>query len=461
MKRIFTYFGLSIFALTANIGVAQDQLDNGSFENWDDVVIKDSLDYWFTTTSSYFPFESNVTNVDGVTGDAVHLETVLTPEGDEVSAAGIILASELGDELPVAYPYDSEVDNLNAHLRYEIAEGDTGFVLVILESGGTPFAFEQFPIFGSQDEWELTTWEIEGAIIAPDAVTLAIFSSGFADGEGIEGSWIEVDNVFFGNDDSTPDPLPNFSFDSWSPIELEVAEDWNSFDPVLYSILGFNNISKSTDATDGSYSLRIDVNEMNVEEDIVPFISNGAFDFEEEDIMGGSEFTSSPILFKGDFKFLSDDGDEANIYLHFWNDEGESIEYEETLSPTEDWEEFSIDIDLDFTPDSVLAVLFSGGIAESAMLYDNIRFVYDDVSVADNGAIDIQSYPNPANDFVHVGINEAADLVITDLLGHTVYAQSDLNKSDDVNTSEWPNGIYLIKVYRGAHFKTQRLVIQH
>ena len=84
-----------------------------------------------------------------------------------------------------------------------------------------------------------------------------------------------------------------------------------------------------------------------------------------------------------------------------------------------------------------------------------------DVSVADNGAIDIQSYPNPANDFVHVGINEAADLVITDLLGHTVYAQSDLNKSVDVNTSEWPNGIYLIQVYRGAHFKTQRLVIQH
>jgi hypothetical protein len=461
MKKIITHLGISILALSANPAMSQDQFENGSFENWEDLVIKDSLDSWFTTTSSYFPFESNVSSTDGVTGNAVHLETVLTPEGDEVAAAGIILASELGDDFPLGYPYDSDVDNLRAHLRYNIAEDDTGFVLVILESSGTPFAFAQYPIVGSQDEWELFTWEIEGAIITPDAVTIAFFSSGFDDSEGIEGSWLEVDNVFFGNDGTTPAMLPNFSFEDWTPLELEVAEDWFSLDPVLYSILGFNNITRSTDATDGEYSIKIGVNETNIDEEILPFISNGEFDFEDEDITGGSEFTSDPMLFKGDYKFLSEDGDEAMIFLRFWNEDGDFIEYEETLSPGEEWDEFSIAIDLDFTPDSALTVLFSGEMADGIMFYDNIRFVYDDVSVSENSSFNIQAYPNPANSFVHIGINESADLIISDLLGQTVFSQLDLNTSVDVNTSNWPNGIYLVQVYKGANFETQRLVVQH
>lgn len=461
MKKIFTYLGISILTLTANISFAQDQLDNGSFENWDDIIVKDSLDFWFTTTSSFFPFESNVTSTDGVTGDAVHLETVLTPDGEEVSAAGIILASELGDDFPVGYPYDSEVDNLNAHLRYNIAEGDTAFALVILESGGTPFAFAQYPIFGEQDEWDLFSWDIEGAVITPDAITIAFFSSGFSDSEGIEGSWMEVDNVFFGNDGPSPAALPNFSFEDWSPVELEVAEDWNSFDPVLFTILGFNNISRSSDATDGSYSLQIEVFDENVDEEIIPYISNGEFDFEEEEFVGGSEFTSDPILFKGDFKFSSDAEDEATVYLVFWNNEGETTDYEESLSPGDDWEEFSIAIDLDFTPDSVLAVLFSGEMADGIILYDNIRFVYDDVSLTENSAFNIQSYPNPANEFIHIGINETADLVITDLLGQTVYSQTNLNKSVDLNISQWQSGVYLVQVYKEAKFETQRIVVQH
>ncbi|NOQ73502.1 MAG: T9SS type A sorting domain-containing protein [Crocinitomix sp.] len=459
MKRIFTYLG--ILTLTASISFAQDQLDNGSFENWDDVVIKDSLDNWFTTTSSYFPFESNVTSTDGVTGNAVHLETVLTPEGDEVASAGIILASELGEAFPIGYTYDSDVDNLNAHLRYNIAVGDTGFVLVILELDGAPFAFAQFPIFGEQDEWDLFSWEIEGAVITPDAVTIAFFSSGFDDSEGIEGSWLEVDNVFFGNDGPSPAALPNFSFEDWSPVELEVAEDWYTLDPVLYSILGFNNITRSTDATDGAYSMKIEVFDENIDEEIIPFISNGEFDFEEENFIGGSEFTSAPILFKGDFKFLSDATDEANIFMRFWNDAGDFIEYEETLSPGDDWEEFSIAIDLDFTPDSVLTVLFSGAIADGVMFYDNLRFVYDDVSVNKNTKFNIQSYPNPANNYIHIGIDAVADLVITNLLGQTVYSQTGLNKSVAINTSDWPNGVYLVQVYKEAHFETQRIVVQH
>ncbi|MFT5821086.1 MAG: hypothetical protein ACI8ZM_002335 [Crocinitomix sp.] len=461
MKRIFTYLGISILTLSANISFAQDQLDNGSFENWEDVVIKDSLDFWFTTTSSFFPFESNVTSTDGVTGNAVRLETVLTPDGDEVAAAGIILASELGDDFPVGYPYDSDVDNLNAHLRYNIAEGDSGFVLVILELDETPFAFAQFPIFGEQDEWDLFSWDIEGAVITPDAITIAFFSSGFDDSEGIEGSWLEVDNVFFGDDGPSPAALPNFSFEDWSPVELEVAEDWNSLDPILFSILGFNNLSRSSDATEGSYSMKIEVFEENVDEEIMPFISNGEFNFEEEDIVGGSEFTSDPILLKGDFKFLSDATDEATIFIRFWNDAGDFVEYEETLSPGDDWEEFSIAIDLDFTPDSALTALFGGEMAGAVMYYDNLRFVYDDVSITESAAFNIQSYPNPANDFIHIAINETADLIITDLLGQTVYSQTNLNKSVDANTSDWSNGVYLIQVYKEAKFETQRIVIQH
>jgi hypothetical protein len=206
--------------------------------------------------------------------------------------------------------------------------------------------------------------------------------------------------------------------------------------------------------------MKIEMFDENIDADITPFISNGVFDFEDEDIAGGSPFTGDPILFKGDFKFASDVDDEAEIYLVFWNGD-EVMEYETILNPNEEWEEFSISVDLDFTPDSVLVVLFGGLESGSIMLYDNMRFVYDDVSLTENGAFNIQSYPNPANEFIHIAINETADLIITDLLGKTVYAQANLNTAVNVNTLDWPNGVYLIQVYKHDKFETQRIVVQH
>lgn len=461
MRKIFTFFGISIAMLGANSSLAQDQLDNNGFENWENEVVKDTLDFWFTTNFGFDPSMSTVSRLEeGFSGKAVLLETLESPDED-ITAGGIILAQELGEDLPVGYPYDSDVTTINAHLKYDIADSDTGFVLVILTADGVPFSFDQFPIYGTQEDWDAFSWDLSSPILTPDAVTIAFFSSGYDDSEGVEGSWMAVDNVFFGNDGDIPTPLPNFSFESWSEQELEVSVDWYSLDPILEGFFGFHNVYKSTDAAAGDYSVLIETYDINVEEEIIPFVSNGEFDFEIEDIVGGTPFTSSPMLFKGQYKFISDEDDTASVYLRFWNEEGDFEEYADTLLPTDDWTEFSIDIDLDFTPDSVLTVLMGGGYEDAQINYDDVRFVYDDVSVPELSPISLEVYPNPANENVNIRLNETVDIVITDMAGKAVHTEIQVNNLLEINTGNWDNGIYLVQVYKGNSFETKRLIVQH
>ncbi len=462
MKNLFTFLVITLITITTSKSFSQDQLENGSFENWEYLEIKDTLNTWFTTNQMLSPFAYNVSKTtDGFSGNAVLLESVLEPDGDEIITGGIVLAQALGDDIPVGFPYDSEVDNLNAYLKFDIAPTDTGFAMVILETGGVPFSLNTFPIYGTQDTWELFTWDLTDALITPDAVTVVFFSGGNEGSEPVEGSWLEIDNVFFGNAGATPAPLANFEFEDWYTISIETSTNWFSLDPLLVDFIGVNNISKSTDATDGSYSLFIETLELNVENDIIPFISNGEFDIETEEILGGSDFTGKPILFKGDYKFLSDVNDSASIYLNFWNNTGDNQEYGDNLLPMTEWTEFSIPVDLDFTPDSLLTVLFAGSLEGSEIFYDNLRFVYNDVGVSENSLIDLNLYPNPANDMVNVLINEPADIVITDLIGNLRYSQTHMDTLEQISTNSWPNGIYLIQVYRGNSFETKRLVVQH
>lgn len=464
MKKTITFFGSALLTFGAAGLYGQDQLPNNSFENWVEIEIRDSLDFWNTTNASFFPYDPSVSKIEtGVDGKAVLLENVEIPEEEELFSGGIILSAELSDdgELPMGYPYDSEVDNFNAYLRFDIAPLDTAFVLVILESEGIPFSFLNVPIIGAQPTWELFSWDLDDAFIAPDAVTIAFFSSGYGESVPLEGSWMEVDSVFFGNSGETPEPLPNFSFEDWTTVSIDACVDWYSFDPLVAGVLGINNIYQSTDAVEGDFSMLIETNEINLEEEIIPFISNGEFDFISEELEGGTPYTSDPLLFKGQYKFLSEADDTAYVYMIFSTDAGDIEEYSDTLYPTEDWEEFSFDIDLEFTPDSVLAAFFGGQLADAQIFYDDFRFVYSDVSISENQPPLFNAYPNPASDFVKINLIESADIVITDLTGKIMFSAVEPNNSLEISTANWAPGIYLIQVIDGANFETKQLIITH
>lgn len=72
-------------------------------------------------------------------------------------------------------------------------------------------------------------------------------------------------------------------------------------------------------------------------------------------------------------------------------------------------------------------------------------------------------YPNPANDNVHISfgnVNGNRNIRIVDALGKTVVSQSSVNVSVvTINTKNWNNGMYLLRVTDGNETVTKRLVI--
>lgn len=460
MKRIITQ--ICVFLFTATTISAQTQFANSDFENWEDTEIKDSLNNWISLLGTFYPNPPNVMRIEeGVSGNAVFLQTVYGFEG-EPAAGGIILANSIGDIEPEGYPYASDVDELNAYLRYDIVPDDTALVLVFLENGGMIFSVNIFPIYGTQTTWNLFTWDLGDPILTPDKITVAFMSSGYNDGEPISGSWMEVDSVYFTNADPDPDPLPNFNFEDWTTISIETCTNWYSFDPILSSVFGFENITKSTDAASGNYSLRMEVFATNVEEDVFPFISNGNFNFETEELEGGSAFTGNPLAFKGQYKFSSDGTDSSRVYLKFWNEEGDFAEHADTvLLPVADWTEFSIPIELTFTPDSALTFITGGKLEGAVAYFDNLRFVYDDVSVSEISKPFFEIYPNPANELINLILEENNSVYITDLVGKKYIEYTNSATTVQMNTVDWPNGIYLIQVYDGKNFNTKRFAVHH
>jgi len=78
----------------------------------------------------------------------------------------------------------------------------------------------------------------------------------------------------------------------------------------------------------------------------------------------------------------------------------------------------------------------------------------------------IQLYPNPASDFVTIGLNnsldiEQANVAITDLLGKRIYNAELVGGSKfEINTSAFIKGIYIISITKGTERINKKLIIK-
>lgn len=73
---------------------------------------------------------------------------------------------------------------------------------------------------------------------------------------------------------------------------------------------------------------------------------------------------------------------------------------------------------------------------------------------------EIQVYPNPASDYIHLNNVQNMDkLEITDLDGRVVFCS--LNPTNCITVSGFPNGIYLLKFSMDSDFVIQKMVVKH
>lgn len=75
------------------------------------------------------------------------------------------------------------------------------------------------------------------------------------------------------------------------------------------------------------------------------------------------------------------------------------------------------------------------------------------------------AYPIPVNDLLYIRPNSSqnGNLLITDILGQIVFYQENIQdeKSFQINTSQWNNGIYFIKLNNKNGISSNKVLVQH
>ncbi|MFN7495185.1 MAG: T9SS type A sorting domain-containing protein [Cyclobacteriaceae bacterium] len=55
-------------------------------------------------------------------------------------------------------------------------------------------------------------------------------------------------------------------------------------------------------------------------------------------------------------------------------------------------------------------------------------------------------YPNPVSNTLSIYHASSANLIITDLLGRELLKSNQLDKEMEINVSDWPSGVYLVRL---------------
>ena len=93
-------------------------------------------------------------------------------------------------------------------------------------------------------------------------------------------------------------------------------------------------------------------------------------------------------------------------------------------------------------------------------LYHHLKFP---TSIPEMEELEIQVYPNPANNLVTIRFSEALQdkplsWVVTDMMGRKMLSKSDVNSSSTIDVSRWPSGVYFIRMEQEGRCFGQKIL---
>lgn len=88
---------------------------------------------------------------------------------------------------------------------------------------------------------------------------------------------------------------------------------------------------------------------------------------------------------------------------------------------------------------------------------------YDNMATLENQQISFQIFPNPAGDKVEIqhSFSGNVQVQLTDLNGKILLNQGFVSNKFQLDTTHFPNGIYLVKLIQNGKISTEKLIIQH
>lgn len=90
-----------------------------------------------------------------------------------------------------------------------------------------------------------------------------------------------------------------------------------------------------------------------------------------------------------------------------------------------------------------------------------LRVYYSPTEVAENEALSVQVYPNPARQSLSIEGEEMSQVAVYDLLGQMVYRQDMDGNTLTINVSDWTEGLYLVKVQTREGQLIRRVTVIH
>lgn len=93
-------------------------------------------------------------------------------------------------------------------------------------------------------------------------------------------------------------------------------------------------------------------------------------------------------------------------------------------------------------------------------LYHHLKFP---TSIPEMEELEIQVYPNPANNLVTIRFSEALQdkplsWVVTDMMGRKMLSENNANSSSTIDVSRWPSGVYFIRMEQDGRCFGQKIL---
>ncbi len=414
------------------------QIVNGDFEDWTEKDSTIELVDWIHNGSLT---ANRITRVeDGHHGNyGCRLETTQNDNLDTVSAYVIFGDNSTGTTRPAFYP--SFVDSFVFYGRWDMAPGDTGMIQVVQYIDGNPQ-----PVYNTKYYWGTQTdWtRVALNLISPgqDSIRVMIHTRAYGTDE-IEtpGSYMEMDQLHFVDQGSTPEPLPNFSFENWYVNKYSDPDGFYSLNQVFNTIGRVPNTNRTTDAYSGDYAVKITPDTTSP---IIGVLTN-AF-YEDWQLESGIPYTAMPDSFSGFYKANVADGDSSLIQLYFSKNDTIIFYKHIYIDSTVDWTPINWAIDLPQKPDTMRIYARTSTVIGTELYLDEFKFHGGDLGVEEK-ELAFGIYPNPSTGRVTLNANSYMRAVeVYSANGMLVGRYSPKSDMFDYDFGFLPKGVYVVLV---------------
>jgi hypothetical protein len=394
MKKITYFF---VFIAIPFIGISQNLVPNGSFENWDVHVFESPQTA--PAFSENEDFENFVRRgvrtsfkVAGAGGSnhALRLESKLSSDGMD-TVSGFFVWGTVNNFPPTKGIHLSSGDTvigLSADLRYSIDTAMTGLIGIYPTKNGMPAGqgnfsglpgFYIFEITGNQLSFTNQLFTLNPPLFTDADSCVIVLTVGNAIMEiANPGDWLEIDNVVL---NGISDVVPGGDFETWVYTDtLEVVSDWNTNNHSVNT----NFVSRTTDAFVDDYAVLLTNSYTHYGDSMPAEIMLGSMmcDTNSCDFIPGMALsTSTPKSFGFYYKYIVPTPlvDTANVYVHFTYNSNADVNAFSNILPASNWTFKQVNLPVSANiPDSAFIRFMSGSwnqtVVGAQLFIDDLKF---------------------------------------------------------------------------------------